>query len=148
MSEQQYRVIADKKKGDDPYAEMREPGDRVTYGNPAHIIVRIERPVPTEHCLGTHYHDSHLWTGKPGTHYWCKGYAAPDEILPTREQIAEVVLDGFHAPDGDHPSWWINPLATADAVLALLQKGADREWPAADDGSDLTWRERNGADRG
>lgn len=120
MTGQQYRVIADRDKGDDPYAEMREPGDRVTYGNPAHIIVRIERPVPTEHCLGTHYHDSHLWSGKPGTHYWCKGYAAPDEILPTREQIAEAIWDDsllLELPEN---------LERVDHVLALLQKEADR----------------------
>lgn len=45
---------------------------------------------------------------------------------PTREQIADVVLANFHAPDRAHGSWWITPEATADAVLALIQNGANR----------------------
>lgn len=77
--------------------------------------------------------------------------ALPSPSLPTRDQIAWQKLrslrdDLFESTDAAfEPDEVIEEL---DAVLALLQKGADREWPAADDGSDLTWRERNGADRG
>lgn len=45
MNEQQYRVIADRDKGDYVYSIKREPFDRVTYGPLGHDIVRIERPL-------------------------------------------------------------------------------------------------------
>lgn len=70
----------------------------------------------------------------------------PSPHPPTREQIAETIRDALDAGYGI-----IAPGDMDEAVgnvLAVIQNGAAREWPAADDGSDLTWRERNEADRG
>lgn len=126
--QQQYRVIADRDKGDNPYAEMREPGDRVTYGNPAHIIVRIERPVTTEHCLSTAQHDGHEWAaheGQPGTGYWCPGFDAADEHPPTREQIADAIWKALPY-EAQEAMLTTDADEAAEAVLALIQNGADR----------------------
>lgn len=60
------------------------------------------------------------------------GWRANEPSLPTREQIAEAL----YLDDADHEDWaWATEesemaraayLKNADAVLALLQKGADR----------------------
>lgn len=185
MTEQQYRTIANREVGDgDPRAIDIRPGDRVTFGSSQGaglpVVVRIERPVPTEHCLSTAHHTAHEWGGHDGqtaTGYWCPGFNDPEPSVPTREQIAPLPDDarmeayyyGFErtgvgfidailsavatAGKGAHhtESWWTDdeygyyrgrpglPDAdnavdliqkaaqqAADAVLALIQKEADR----------------------
>lgn len=99
MTEQQYRVVADRDKGDNPKSHDIENGDRYVLDGPYLSdmqILRIERPVPTEHCLSTGHHDGHEWgghDGQTGTGYWCTGFDAADQhpSVPTREQIADAI---------------------------------------------------------
>jgi len=53
MSDQQYRVVADRDKGDDPRLTTPQDGDvmwwRALYGGAPRELVRIERPVPATH---------------------------------------------------------------------------------------------------
>lgn len=134
MTEQQYRIIADRDKGHLPvYADVQTHTDRVTveqYGQPTEYIVRIERPVPTTGCprcegrgglLNTHGEDSDCPR--------CGGAGSEHPSVPTREQIAEML---FHAEYSDTDRWDLvrehgrEPyLCMADAVLNLLN-GADR----------------------
>lgn len=162
MTEQQhYRVIADRASMADE--SWIAEGDRVTYGSVSStgelVIVRIERPMPTTDEQQRRFRVVDIDQGviDEGNNEVTFTLSELDEqhspSLPTREQIAEMwdrARDDTSIPrnrDGE-----MVPVdafqAGVAAVLALLQKGAEREWPAADDGSDLTWRERNGADRG
>ena len=34
-----------------------------------------------------------------------------------RNRIAAKILDNFNPPDDKHPSWWINPEASAQAII-------------------------------
>lgn len=152
MAEQQeYRVIADRDKGDDPQWGQVESGDRVWFSGPRDDVDRIERPVPTTNepefgwdaCPSTAAHAAHEWNvneGEVGFGSRCAGIAAPS--LPTREQIAEVVAEA-NAVRGAYLSFWgahssndiarvgrepsMPPTPAIDAwSLALLQKGGDR----------------------
>ncbi|PZE33974.1 hypothetical protein DEJ21_14085 [Curtobacterium sp. MCSS17_006] len=111
--QQQYRVIADRDKGDDPQWVDVKARDRYTAdaaGRPSDddTVVRIERPVPTTVVI-------HELVGLP---------LPPDEpsSLPTREQIAEVIQRADQTARWGENRYEVQ----ADAVLALLQKGADR----------------------
>jgi hypothetical protein len=139
MSEKQWRVIADRDKGDDPQVSDLNNGDRATVivmnDDPADDkVVRIERPVPTEHCLSTAHHDGHEWgahESQPGTGYWCPGFDATEAHPPTREQIAEAVeaVAEAYAPVRDWDTELMYPDDTWDALVALhalIQNGADR----------------------
>lgn len=110
MTEQQYRVIADRDKGDDPQWDDVQIGDRYVgiateRGTPLDPVVRIERPAPA--------------TGLPApmtlTAAEQDSYTAAmaEPSLPTREQIAEAIEDAIEV-DID---------TAADAVLRLLEGG-------------------------
>lgn len=141
MAEQQYRVIADRDKGDDPREDAILVGDRYTFesvsnewvGGDSDPLVRIERSVPAEHCLSTAHHGGHEWGGYDGqaaTGYWCEGFDASDEAPypPTREQIAEAIAaelrTGNETAHSVQATRRVQQLT--DAVLALIQNGADR----------------------
>lgn len=125
FSAQQYRVIADRDKGDDPRDVEQRPGDRLIYSETVGVVlegpilVRIERPVLPLHCLSTAHHEEHDWGGGN----WCPGFGASDErpSVPTRAQIADVLADHYAWGRADEED-----RAAADAVLALLN-GADRD---------------------
>lgn len=114
MSEQQWRVVADRDKGDDIRKRFMR-GDRVTFGSDADgstVPVRIERLEPT--------------ADEPMDVFQAEALRArgghPSPHPPTREQIAAAVcsvLDpGAYPVDQDY--------AVAERVLALIQNGADR----------------------
>lgn len=112
--QQQYRVIADRDKGDDPQWADIKTHDRITYeytnGGPARLdqVVRIERPVPTsdepvmltyEGCktypLGTVAADAIGYWAAHHRHYvktsentWASFWQTP-----TADQIAEAVKE-------------------------------------------------------
>ncbi|PZF11782.1 hypothetical protein [Curtobacterium sp. MCLR17_034] len=126
---QQYRVVADRDKGDDPHINYAQDGDLLAFRKGREFepdyLVRIERPVPTEHCLSTAQHDGHEWAaheGQPGTGYWCPGFDAAEDHPPTREQIAEVMQRADQTARWGENRYEVQ----ADAVLALFQNGADR----------------------
>jgi hypothetical protein len=169
MSEPQYRVIADRDKGDDPTWNDVHGGDRVTMtaGDISTFrsdqIVRIERPVPTtnlQESAGLEDRRSQFAASVGGElvrdlDAWPTEDAALRSLLdravdhiesietdahylpplPTREQIAalnrhvrearqwnEVARGNGVGGVGNLDS----VLDDMDAVLALLQKGADR----------------------
>lgn len=37
-----------------------------------------------------------------------------------RNRIAAKILDNFNPPDDKHPSWWINPEVSAQAIIDEL----------------------------
>jgi hypothetical protein len=163
--QQQYRVIVDRDKGDEPLDVERQPGDLLIYEQmPCHQqhLVRIERPVPTtdeppvadtssgEHrrvirhvgddlpicdtcinVLGLNVRWDHavLRHEREGI---TPAEPQPSPSVPTREQIAAEIKRVTHAWSGPSMDEFINDpptrkqYAMADAVLALLQKGADR----------------------
>lgn len=153
MSEQQWRVIADRDKGDDPKIGDAEDGDLLAFRKGREFetdyLVRIERPVPTadEHepidTLNLGYYRTRVqcscgrswWFGEhegDPTHDEAKiEHEQPSPHPPTREQIALAIA---FATDGMTEKAWANAsqdycdemLAGADAVLALIQNGADR----------------------
>ena len=49
-----------------------------------------------------------------------------------RNRIAAKILDNFNPPDDKHPSWWINPEASAQAIIDELHLFAevDEDWGA------------------
>lgn len=136
--QQQYRVIADRDKGDDPQWEDVRYGDLVTtehiYGaDSAPVLVRIERPVPTagepdwqierNRTLVARLRDDHGAVRE-------RMEEAADRIErleagtvahpPTREEIAEVVARWRRDLDtGTGPE-------LEDRLVALIQNGADR----------------------
>lgn len=140
MTEQQYRVIADRDKGDDPSRANIRVGDRYTLqdtGDADDQLVRIERPVPTTdaphgeeveiegsffpvadlpHILGAHIRALDD-AGQREKQHWIDHHEHPS--LPTREQIAEAI-----EPDPADRDW--QTVLYAGRVLTLLQKGADR----------------------
>lgn len=114
----QYRVVADRDKGDDPQPAMIQDGDRVTVvaynahdgswqdGNEG--IIRIERPVPTtdepvmltyEGCkkypLGTVVADADGYWSRQQRHYvkTSRNTWASFWKTPTVEQITEAVKE-------------------------------------------------------
>lgn len=141
MTEQQYHVIADRST-DDVYGVKREPFDRVTYGPLGHDIVRIERPVPTTDENGeqftpstaqvrSHYvfDQSNSWDPERGAAFdrWLTSVSTPHP--PTREQVYRAALDAvFDLADHDAVVYPLNyrERTILDAVLALIQNGADR----------------------
>lgn len=109
MTEQQYHVIADRDKGDDPKWPDIEPGDRyvaiardLETRSDDDQVVRIERPVPT--------------TDEP-----------QKPSVPMREQIAVELIEKLRTT-GSVPidrvwSRWRELFREYDdAVLALIQK--------------------------
>lgn len=71
--------------------------------------------------------------GAGGSFWWDSGHVAaqppwtvlyrpdqPQRVQPSREDVAEAILAHFHAPDSLHGTWWLQPRAAADAVLALF----------------------------
>lgn len=151
--QQQYRVIADRDKGDDPTWNDVHGGDRVamTAGDISTFmsdeIVRIERPVPTtdepKHqvmCLPIDVYEASIGMlrlhGAEATADMLRDEAEPPP-LPTREQIAEAqralteLGDAIALPDTQAGEDWFTErmgLVTDifESVRALLQKGADR----------------------
>lgn len=163
MSEQHYRVIADRDKGDDPTWNDVHGGDRVTMtaGDISTFrsdeIVRIERPVPTTDEPEDETQDLRTQVANlvplsmlDGRDPRANVFEVADEIisavlaaiaptLPTREQIAAMLsahriagVSGFGIESiaCSCNRTWVPALEyrehMADAVLALLQKGADR----------------------
>lgn len=169
MTEQQYRLIADRDKGDDPYKDDVREGDRVTSVavlegtmRTGQVLLaridRIERPVPTtdepkrcEQCDDfepeTHEHPSTPTRDEVADELIEKlppkvSHALDEDQLdaiadavrgmlsrPTREQIAEAIevadaewMEGTH-PGATDRDWRLH---LTDAVLALIQNGADR----------------------
>lgn len=143
MNEQQYRVIANRDKGDDPRHADVQPGDRYTLeaveGFP---VVRIERPVATEHCLSTAHHAAHNWGANPNVDggVWCPGFDASDELptphLPTREQIAAVRVAQAHLVTDGHDE----AARALDAVLVQSPPPPTREQIAAAIHAHSYWR--------
>jgi hypothetical protein len=151
MNEQQYRVIADRDKGDDPQWRDVSMGDRVvvTWGRNQWEPARIERPVPTtdepedERVEAWHYVADHPVFKQ----CYSKEQPLLDSMLdrlndladmertlvelaphpPTREQVAEVLDAAFddYRPYCSEAGHCIKSNA-ADDVLALIQNGADR----------------------
>lgn len=129
MTEQLYRVIADRDKGDDPTWADINTHDRATYeytnGGPAHVdqVIRIERPVSTTTSL----EPMRLTDAEADSFHAAMQDQRPS--VPTREQIAEALYEnqfrgGYHAEwdrlVDDARDFW---LSQADAVLALLRNG-------------------------
>lgn len=143
---EQYRVVADSDRGDDPdYAWVR-PGDRITYAVVEHRrsiqqgrLVRIERPVPTtDEARRTLWDQIAVLIYEHDTTTRRGASSAADEVMravlaastpaATREQIAEAI---YAVRAGSSKNWHKSAfrddyLAQADAVLALLENGADR----------------------
>ena len=140
MTEQHYRVIADRDKGDDPQQSDIEEADRVTYGfigrGFEHGIVRIERPVPTtnEPPEADATPDEAFELGE--VHGYDKGYAdglAASPHPPTREQMhTERPYD--EPTDHEYGAWEtdaleehaLDILAVVSHRRALIQNGAER----------------------
>lgn len=125
-SRKQYRVIADREKGDDPRWADAQSGDRFTHvgilGGESRLV-RIERPVPTADTRSQMERDSDALDELRRT-----PVPVESPSLPTREQIAEVI---YTERAGSSQNWHKaafrdDYLKEADAVLALLQKGFDR----------------------
>lgn len=153
MTEQQYRVIADRDKGDDPTKSMAQEGDllifRMGKKGELSILVRIERTVlttdePQSELSDVQYREADeawMWYADEAEFHvhdvvqeqFIDGYLAalkahPSSHPPTREQIAEAI---YTVRAGSDQNWHKaafrdDYLKEADAVLALLQKGADR----------------------
>ena len=49
-----------------------------------------------------------------------EGAAAMTDPDNLRNRIAAKILDNFNPPDDKHPSWWINPEASAQAIIDEL----------------------------
>ncbi|WP_336698206.1 hypothetical protein [Curtobacterium sp. USHLN213] len=148
LDQQQYRVIADRDKGDDPQWTDIVDGDRVLYVSGSRLamarIDRIERPVSTtDETATSSVHDM-------------RGSREVPVALhpPTREQIAEAdiaaveemggcvlpteigmraAFEWLAQQEGVRPGWYAEEvpaiLAGIDAarrLLALIQNGADR----------------------
>jgi hypothetical protein len=148
MTDQQWTVVADRDKGDDPTIDDITVGDRYTMQAEAGAVftdqvVRIERQVPTAEKPNTSA--SNLAIVDLGEASRCADVGLdalidylgdlprlPSPHPPTREQIAEAL----YLDDADHEdlSWASEAnlltreayLKNADAVLALIQNGADR----------------------
>lgn len=120
MSEKQWRVVADRDKGDDPSVFDAEPGDLVVYrmGEPdiALELVRIERPVPT-----TGLPDPMRLTDAEADSFH-EAMHAPHP--PTREQIAAAIHGGLADRGFDFEDDDTAHLTAR--VLALIQNGAGR----------------------
>lgn len=111
MTEQQYRVIADRDKGDDMLAAISalEDGDRVTYiydTEPSDMIVRIERPVPNTdgepHSAAAYraYFASNVEGVNHSATAFRAGWDAAQVLIPsvpTREQFAEELIEKLRA---------------------------------------------------
>lgn len=142
MSEQQYRVIADRASMADE--SWIAEGDRVTYGSVSStgelVIVRIERPLPTTDEPEDETQDLRTQVANlvplsmlDGRDPRANVFEVADEIisavlaaialpLPTREQIAEAISQAV----GGYNQNTRTIQHAADAVLALIQNGADR----------------------
>lgn len=146
---QQYRVVADRDKGDDPDIDRdyRE-GDRLVFENwdtgyyderQVGTLVRIERPVPTTVENGeqftpsteqvrSHYvfDQSNRWDAERGAAFdrWLASVSSLHR--PTREQIAEA-LDGLQLWTGvSSAPLTLDKSLSAQIAYALIQNGADR----------------------
>jgi len=147
MTEQQYRVIADRDKGDDMDAAWwgQATGDRITeivVGPGETRVDRIERQVPT-----TDESPRRSFIVTPNSDRY-EAFDIEDALInsrsflpegvrvqpsphpPTREQIAEAIRNSDWDSLGN---WDAEPerikddyRKNADAVLALIQNGADR----------------------
>lgn len=110
MTEQQYRVIADRDKGDDPKVADICAGDRYTMQaerGPVFTdqVVRIERPVPNSDQPTSGRDEA--WHAWPGTEYserephkalrdaFNAGWDARHPSVPTREQDFTPTLAEF-----------------------------------------------------
>ncbi len=158
MTEQQYRVIADRDKGEDPQERDSRAGDRLTfiatesYGK---LLVRIERPAPPSE-LGVPL----LLTDVEADSFTAAMQDPPPMPLPTREQIAAAIAK---SEDADY---WVDEIAnwedreewereahaedrpcsayddrdyylsTADDVLALLTQPGPPAWAQGDSSPD------------
>lgn len=128
MTEQQYRVVADWDKGDDPTRSMAKDGDllvfRASEGGGLSKLVRIERPVPT---ADEPVQDGPLTRGleqsRRGETVDLGSFAqyAEHPPVPTREQIADLIALHYGWGKADEED-----REAGDALLTLLQKGADR----------------------
>lgn len=144
MAEQQYRVIADRDKGDDPQEGTILVGDRYTFesvsnewvGGDTDVLVRIERPAPTTDepseqwtpstaQVRSHYvfDQSNRWDAERGAAFdrWLTSVSSPPP--PTREQIAEVLRESDPEGAAEVVDFYYTQ---ADALLALIQNGTGR----------------------
>lgn len=130
MTEQQWTVIADRDKGDDPSIDDVQKGDRFTFealDGTTDRLIRIERPMPV-----SERRQALRQMAQEGQRLQQVQDAGRE--MPTREQIAEVLyrhewpVEVNPTPwnELDYASWQSEYLAAADAVLALIQNGADR----------------------
>lgn len=122
---QQYRVVADRDKGDDPHINYAQDGDLLTFRKGREFepdyLVRIERPVPTTDDW-MYEHSDQCRCGSCPT--------LPASHPPTREQIAEALTEAADEIErilvqerttlGMSVQDWLRQRA------ALIQNGADR----------------------
>ena len=103
MTEQQYTVIADRSKGDDPETQQIETGDRLTstaLTPTVFALDRIERPVPTTD-EPTHEQIAEAWDR-----------AREDSSIPRKRNGGMQPVDAFEAG--------------FRSALALIEKGTGR----------------------
>lgn len=141
MTGQQYTVIADRARGDDPQWTDIVDGDRVLYISGSKLAMarvdRIERPAPTtdepKRMPMTHRHDGH---GPDDTCRDCESQPSPHP--PTREQIADELeyrvrtavarARAAERHGESYPREFVDQQVTdgRTRVFALIQNGAER----------------------